>query len=79
MTQAVAIVIAVSLVVFVAAHVSLLVSLLGRPSRVRGLVALVVPPLAPYWGWREGLKLRVYVWATTLTLYTAGVALLANA
>jgi hypothetical protein len=76
MTQVVAVLVALSLLVFAGAHVSLLASLLVHAPRLRALVALVVPPLAPYWGWQRGVKVRVYVWATALALYAMGVAVL---
>ena len=68
--------VATDLLVFVGAHVTLLGSLALRAPRYRAAVALLVPPLAPYWGWRSGLKTRVYVWGASLLLYAAGVALL---
>jgi hypothetical protein len=68
----------VALLVFLGAHAALLVSLAARPPRYRALVALVVPPLAPYWAWRSALRTRVYVWLGSLALYAAGIALLAR-
>jgi hypothetical protein len=68
--------VATDLAVFAGAHVTLLGSLALRAPRYRAIVALVVPPLAPYWAWRDGLKVRVYVWAATLTVYGIGVAVL---
>jgi len=74
--SAVAALVAISLVAFTAAHLMLLGSLLMRPPRCRALLALAVPPLAPYWAWRGGLKARVYAWGAALALYTTGVAVL---
>jgi hypothetical protein len=52
----------------VTSHLALVLHLLRRPPRWRGLLALVVPPLAPYWSFQE----RRYVWGT-LWLLAAGV------
>jgi hypothetical protein len=75
-TQVLAVLVALSLLVFAGAHVSLLGFLVAHAPRLRALVALLVPPLAPYWGWQSGLKMRVYVWTTALALYATGVAVL---
>jgi hypothetical protein len=57
----------------VTAHVTLLVGLAGRAPRWRALVALIVPPLAPYWGWRP-LRIRSVAWLAGALMY--GVLLL---
>jgi hypothetical protein len=56
--------------VVVTAHVTLVVGLAGRAPRWRALVALVVPPLAPYWGW-DGLRRRSVLWMVGAVLYAA--------
>jgi hypothetical protein len=66
-----------ALAIEVLAHVALLFGLFARRPRWRGLVALVVPPLAPLWGWQEGMHVRVYAWLTGLVSYAIGVALAA--
>ena len=53
------------------AHVTLVIALLRREPWWRGLVALVVPPLAPYWGYEEKLRGRVTLWVATLAIYLA--------
>ncbi len=78
MNRALAIGVALVLLVFLGAHASLLGSLVTHRPRYRAAVALVVPPLAPYWGWRAGLRRRVYVWSAALLLYAAGVCALAR-
>jgi hypothetical protein len=78
MIRLVAAVVAIALAVFVGAHLTLLVSLVRRRPRYRALVALVVPPLAPYWAWRGELRTRVYVWLAAVAVYAAGVAVLAR-
>jgi hypothetical protein len=67
---------AVVLAVFVAAHAVLVAGLARSRAWGRAVVALVVPPLAPWWGYRAGLRIPTFVWCTALALYAAGVALL---
>lgn len=57
----------------VTAHVALVVGLSLRSPRWRGLLALVVPPLAPYWGWEERMRVRAALWAFGLALYAMSV------
>ena len=53
------------------AHVTLVIGLARRGPWWRGLVALVVPPLAPLWGYEARLKGRVTLWVLTLAVYLA--------
>ena len=50
-------------------HVVLAASLLLREPRWRGLAALLVPPLAPYWGMEERMRVRSGLWLVALVLY----------
>lgn len=54
--------------VVVTAHVTLVVGLAGRAPRWQALVALVVPPLAPYWGW-SALRRRSVLWLVGAVAY----------
>ena len=54
--------------IVVTAHVTLVVGLAGRAPRWRALVALLVPPLAPYWGW-DGLRRRSVLWVAGAVVY----------
>lgn len=58
----------------VTAQVRLVVVLLfaGRP-RWHGLAAFLVPPLAPFYGWRAGRKVNAVVWVVAAVLYLAGL------
>jgi hypothetical protein len=56
----------------VAAHVAIVASLARCSPRWRALAALVAAPLAPYWGWREGMRWRARVWVVAALAY--GVA-----
>lgn len=55
------------------AHVTLVIGLLRRDPWWRGLVALVVPPLAPFWGYEAALRGRVTLWVASLAVYLASV------
>jgi hypothetical protein len=63
----------VVLAVFLSAHVVLVAGLARRRAWGRAVVALVVPPLAPWWGWSAGLRPASMVWCAALALYAAGV------
>lgn len=67
------------LAIFAGAHVAIAIGLArsrkgADPLRGRALVALLVPPLAPWWGWQAGLRARTIVWGAALALYAIGVA-----
>ncbi len=47
---------AAAFAVALAAHVALVATFARRRAWLRAAVALVVAPLAPWWGWREGGK-----------------------
>lgn len=55
---------------FVTAHVWLAARLIihAKP-RIRGVLALFVPPLAPIWAYREGFRKGAVLWLVTLGVY----------
>lgn len=55
------------------AHVTLVIGLMRCGPWWHGLLALVVPPLAPYWGYEARLRKRVTLWVLSLVLYLASV------
>ncbi|HXN34200.1 MAG TPA: hypothetical protein VN894_20200 [Polyangiaceae bacterium] len=65
---------AVALAAFAVAHLTLVAGLARRRPWWRAILALAVPPLAPWWGWRAGLRARAIAWGTALALYAIGVA-----
>lgn len=55
---------------FVTTHVWLAGKLIVRKKpRIRGVLALFVPPLAPIWGYREGFRRGAMLWVVTLGAY----------
>ena len=67
-----------SFAAFCTAHVALAASLAVRGPWWRGIVAFAVAPLAPYWGFRDGLRGRALAWTVSLALYTVAYALAAR-
>jgi hypothetical protein len=65
---------AAALAAFVAAHGTLVVGLARRRAWGPAALALVVPPLAPWWGYRAGMRGPSVAWCAALVLYTVGVA-----
>lgn len=51
------------------AHVALTYGLAFRPPRWRALAGFFVAPLAPYWGFREGMKIRAGIWVGAFVIY----------
>ena len=66
---------AVSLAVLLGAHAAIVGGLARRRAWRRAVVAFLVPPLAPWWGWEAGLRLRTLVWGAALVLYALGAAI----
>lgn len=58
----------------VTVHVALAAGLAGRTPRWRAPVALVVPPLAPWWGWRTRMRARTVLWLAAAAVYLALLA-----
>jgi hypothetical protein len=58
-----------SLGLLAASHVALVAALMARQSRVRGLLALVVPPLAPIWGFEERMHKRAALWVAAFAVH----------
>jgi hypothetical protein len=67
-----------ALTVLVTAHLFLVIGLARgvglRRERVReALFGLIAPPLAPWWGWRRGMRAPVVLWVAALAAYTLGL------
>ena len=50
-------------------HLAIAIGLLLHKPRWRGLLALLVFPLAPYWGHELHMRFRVLVWVCAFFLY----------
>lgn len=61
--------------VLVTAHIALLASLAARKPRWHALVGLLIPPLAPFWGWQEHRRFASSCWL--LGLFGYALALIA--
>ncbi len=58
-----------SLALLVTAHVALVAALARRAPRWHAALALLVPPLAVFWGVRENRRRWCGVWVLALVLY----------
>jgi len=56
-------------------HVTLAVGLGRRAPRWHALVALLVAPLAPWWGWQAKMRFRALLWMTAAAVYTVALGL----
>lgn len=57
-----------ALLAFVCVHVSLVVGI-ARTNKPRAALSLVIPPLAPFWGYELGLRRRAHAWLGALASY----------
>jgi len=62
---------AASLGLLLASHVALSVGLAVLGPWHRGLIAFVVPPLAPFWGYNGKLHARSLLWIVSLVAHVA--------
>jgi hypothetical protein len=69
---------ALALALLAGVHLALVVGLArtGARGRVRAVVALLVIPLAPWWGWQAGLRRTTIAWGAALALYAVGLTIL---
>lgn len=68
-------VLVVAFATLVTVHVTLAIGLARRGPRWRALVAFVVAPLAPWWGWQERMRLRGVLWVVAAVVYGASLGL----
>lgn len=64
-----------ALAVHAGAHLAIAVRLARAGELDRAALAFFLPPLAPVWGWRAGMRASVAVWTGALVAYALGVAL----
>lgn len=60
---------------WVTSHLSIAFGLTARPPRWRGAVAVVVPPLAVLWAYREGLLIRATINVVSVLVYFVSLLL----
>lgn len=60
----------VAFAMLVTAHVALVWGLAFRPPRWRALASLVVPFLAPFFGLKEKMRVRAWLWIACVAIYT---------
>lgn len=65
----------VAFALLVTAHVAITYGLVSRAPRWRAPIAFVVIPLAPYWAWRERMRVRAGIWAGALVVYAVATAM----
>lgn len=63
-----------ALVTHAGAHVAIAARFAIARDWRRAAFALFLPPLAPVWGWRAGMRALVYAWTGALAVYALGVA-----
>ncbi len=69
------VVLIVAFAALVTVHVALALGLARRPPRWRGLVAFLVAPLAPFWGWRAKMHVRGALWIVAAGVYLVALRL----
>jgi hypothetical protein len=57
----------------VTVHVAIVIGLLTRAPRWRAALSLVVSPLAPYWAFQTGMRLRAFAWLVAASAYVAAI------
>ena len=67
-------VLVVALAAHIGAHLAIVVELARKKAWARAALAFFVSPLAPYFGWKEGMRRRVFVWGGALFVYAVAVA-----
>ncbi len=75
MRSAFGIALGLALVTLVVTHVVIVVSLARRRALGRAGLALVIPPLAPFWAFEAGLKALAWTWVGAFGLYALALAL----
>lgn len=68
-------ILAAALLVHAAAHVAIAARLARRREWRKAVLGFLLPPLAPVWAWRAGMRMLARAWAGALAIYAAGVAL----
>jgi len=62
-----------SFAALITVHLALAAGLVRRRPHWQGAAALVLPPLAPYWGFRVGMRRRAIAWVAALCVYAVSL------
>ena len=73
MTRVVFIVLVAAFAALLTAHVTLAVGLIRRAPRWHALVAFIVAPLAPWWGWQAHMRIRGALWVAAAAVYAVAL------
>ena len=60
---------------FVTTHVALSAAVAQATPRWRGVLAFVVPPLAPYWGWQANRRRLAALWIALFASYAIALVM----
>jgi hypothetical protein len=63
----------VAFATLVTVHVSLIFGLAFRHPLWRAPVAFVIPALAPWWGWQDGMRARSSIWMIGALAYAGAL------
>jgi len=58
-----------SFAILCTAHLALALGLTLKKPRWKGPLALVLPPLAPYWGYGAKMRVRAVLWVAAFCVY----------
>ncbi len=64
-----------SFAILCTAHLALALGLSLKKPRYKGLLALVLAPLAPYWGLAAKMRVRAFVWVIAFCIYVLALLL----
>jgi len=65
----------VAFAIVVTTHVAIAFGLIRRTPRWRAPLAFVVFPLAPYYAWREHMRVRTIIWSVFAVIYAVALGL----
>lgn len=58
-----------SFALFFTVHVIVVLGLFKRPQPLQGVLALVLPPVAPVFAWQRGTRIRAALWGVFAAVY----------
>ncbi|HEY8072571.1 MAG TPA: hypothetical protein VIF62_00630 [Labilithrix sp.] len=73
MSRVAPLILLIGLVAFLVAHLVIVVQLARSGAWGRVALALLLPPLAPWWAWERGMRRSAYAWVGALAVYVVGV------